>query len=126
MRSAVVLALLLSAFLAAPLHAQWTHRYPKVEGYSHHVYLEGFELPILTAGPMDPAPSPDGTTDRTPGSCCSSASATSDGPPSAQVSPPLVKGGGSIASRPGARMEHLFRKAVARDVSASALDSPVA
>ena len=41
--------------------AQWTHRYPKVAGYNHHVYLEGYELPMLTAGPIDPAPSPDGT-----------------------------------------------------------------
>ncbi len=41
-------------------NAQWTHRYPKVAGYGHHVYLEGYELPILAAGPVDPAPSPDG------------------------------------------------------------------
>ena len=41
-------------------HGQWTHRYPKVAGYGHHVYLEGYELPVLTAGPIDPAPSPDG------------------------------------------------------------------
>jgi len=40
--------------------AQWTHRYPKVAGYGHHVYLEGYELPLLTAGPIDPAPAPDG------------------------------------------------------------------
>ena len=40
--------------------AQWTNRYPKVAGYGHHVYLEGYELPVLTAGPIDPAPSPDG------------------------------------------------------------------
>ncbi len=40
--------------------AQWTNRYPKVEGYSHHVYLEGYEFPYLNAGPSDPAPSPDG------------------------------------------------------------------
>lgn len=39
---------------------QWTNRYPKVAGYGHHVYLEGYELPTLTAGPIDPAPSPDG------------------------------------------------------------------
>ncbi|HSM36655.1 MAG TPA: CehA/McbA family metallohydrolase [Longimicrobiales bacterium] len=44
----------------APVDAQWTHRYPKVEGYSHHVYLEGYELPTLTGGPFDPAPAPDG------------------------------------------------------------------
>ena len=40
--------------------AQWTHRYPRVSGYGHHVYLEGYELPALTNGPIDPAPSPDG------------------------------------------------------------------
>lgn len=55
-----LLAPLLFALLPATLAGQWTNRYPKVEGFSHHVYLEGFELPILTAGPMDPAPSPDG------------------------------------------------------------------
>ena len=46
----------------APVNAdaQWTNRYPKVAGYGHHVYLEGYELPTLTAGPIDPAPSPDG------------------------------------------------------------------
>ena len=42
--------------------AQWTNRYPKLEGYSHHVYVEGFELPMVAAGPTDPAPSPDGAT----------------------------------------------------------------
>ncbi len=40
--------------------AQWRNRYPRVEGYGHHVYLEGYELPVLTVGPMDPAPGPDG------------------------------------------------------------------
>lgn len=39
---------------------QWTNRYPKIQGLSHHVYLEGYELPTLTNGPIDPAPSPDG------------------------------------------------------------------
>lgn len=52
-------AVLLAAAASAP--AQWTNRYPKLEGYSHHVYVEGFELPILAAGPTDPAPSPDGS-----------------------------------------------------------------
>ena len=46
--------------LAAPLTAQWTHRYPHVEGYRHHVYLEAYELPTLASGPLDPAASPDG------------------------------------------------------------------
>ena len=39
---------------------QWQNRYPHVDGYGHHVYLEGYELPVLTNGPIDPAPSPDG------------------------------------------------------------------
>ncbi|WP_412069219.1 CehA/McbA family metallohydrolase [Rubrivirga sp. IMCC43871] len=54
----VLLGLLLA--LAAPAHAQWTNRYPKVPGFSHHVYLEGFDLPTSAAGPTDPTPSPDG------------------------------------------------------------------
>ena len=33
---------------------------PRVQGYGHHVYLEEYELPVLTNGPIDPAPSPDG------------------------------------------------------------------
>ncbi|MDX1579718.1 MAG: hypothetical protein R3266_14625, partial [Gemmatimonadota bacterium] len=53
----VVLAL---GLLAGPLEAQWSNRYPKVEGYSHHVYLEGYELPTMNAGPTAPAVSPDG------------------------------------------------------------------
>jgi TolB protein len=50
------------ALLLAPsvLPAQWTNRYPRVAGFGHHVYLEGYELPTLSVGPMDPAPSPDG------------------------------------------------------------------
>ncbi|MGB3542213.1 CehA/McbA family metallohydrolase [Rubrivirga sp.] len=47
-------------FLVAPAEAQWTNRYPEVPGYSHHVYLEGFNLPTASAGSHDPAPSPDG------------------------------------------------------------------
>lgn len=52
----------LSAAVAAEAAgaAQWRNRYPHVAGYGHHVYLEGYELPVLTAGPMDPAPAPDG------------------------------------------------------------------
>lgn len=56
--------LIVTLALAASVHwaaeAQWTNRYPKVAGFSHHVYLEGYELPTLGAGPTDPAPSPDG------------------------------------------------------------------
>ncbi len=48
--------------LAAPsADAQWTNRYPKVAGMSHHVYLEGYDLPTMNVGPTDPAVSPDGT-----------------------------------------------------------------
>jgi TolB protein len=43
-----------------PAQAQWTHRYALLAGYSHHVYVEGFELPAVDAGVLDPAPSPDG------------------------------------------------------------------
>ncbi len=52
---AVVLVILSSVTLA-----QFTHRYPKVDGYRHHIYLEGYDLPVLNAGPSDPSPSPDG------------------------------------------------------------------
>jgi len=53
---------LLLALVPGLASAQWTNRYPKLEGYSHHVYVEGFELPMVVAGPTDPAPSPDGGT----------------------------------------------------------------
>lgn len=48
--------------LAMPADAQWTNRYPKNNGFGHHVYLEGYELPTMAVGVVDPAPSPDGTT----------------------------------------------------------------
>ncbi|MEX2473410.1 MAG: CehA/McbA family metallohydrolase [Gemmatimonadota bacterium] len=58
----IVALLALAPFLVpAGAEAQWTHRYTQV-GQGHHVYLEGYELPTLTAGPMDPAVSPDGST----------------------------------------------------------------
>ncbi len=47
--------LLAATFIA---NAQWKNRYPKVDGYRHHVYLEGYDLPVLNSGPMDPAPAP--------------------------------------------------------------------
>ena len=58
-RAALVAVL---ACAALPASAQWTNRYPKVPGYSHHVYLEGYDLPTMGAGITDPAPSPDGRT----------------------------------------------------------------
>ncbi|MEM1245674.1 MAG: CehA/McbA family metallohydrolase [Acidobacteriota bacterium] len=57
--TALTLPILLLA-AALPAGAQWTNRYAEVPSYGHQVYLEGYELPILNAGPMDPAPSPDG------------------------------------------------------------------
>jgi TolB protein len=57
-RHAVAASLL--TLTALPLGAQWTNRYPRLAGFGHHVYLEGYELPLLTQGPIDPAPSPDG------------------------------------------------------------------
>jgi TolB protein len=54
------LLVFLAILFPASAFAQWTNQYPKVEGYGHHVYLEGYELPILNAGPMDPALSPAG------------------------------------------------------------------
>jgi TolB protein len=47
---------------AGAARGQWTNRYPKVANFAHHVYLEGYNLPTLAAGPTDPAVSPDGTT----------------------------------------------------------------
>ena len=40
-------------------YAQWTNRYPKLAGYRSHLYMAGYELPVMGAGPSDPAPSPD-------------------------------------------------------------------
>ncbi|MFC0679595.1 CehA/McbA family metallohydrolase [Lysobacter korlensis] len=45
-----------------PACAQWTNRYEKLSDFGHHVYFEQHELPILAAGPTDPAPAPDGKT----------------------------------------------------------------
>ncbi len=53
-------AAVLAACLGVAVEAQWTNRYPKLQGFAHHVYLEGYELPTLGIGPTDPAPSPDG------------------------------------------------------------------
>ena len=52
----IVFGLLIS--ISYSVNAQWSNRYPKVDGYWHHVYLEGYELPVLNSGPTDPAPSP--------------------------------------------------------------------
>ncbi len=59
-RAICTFALTAAVLLPEPGAGQWSNRYPPVDGYGHHVYLEGYELPILTNGPIDPAPSPDG------------------------------------------------------------------
>lgn len=46
--------------LPSPSAAQWASRYPKITGYSHHVYLEGYEMPTMTSGPTGATPAPDG------------------------------------------------------------------
>ena len=51
--------ILIISLLGSIIFAQWTNRYPKISGMSHHVYLEGYELPTLTIGPIDPSVSPD-------------------------------------------------------------------
>ncbi len=45
---------------AIPLRGEFESRYPKLKGYAHHIYVEGFDMPVLNAGPSDPAASPDG------------------------------------------------------------------
>ncbi|TRD10415.1 hypothetical protein FGU71_00020 [Erythrobacter insulae] len=62
MRKLIRIAIALTAgCVAAAGSAQWTNHYPKVEGFSHQLYLEQEHLPILSSGPVYPAPSPDGT-----------------------------------------------------------------
>ncbi|HEX4934014.1 MAG TPA: CehA/McbA family metallohydrolase, partial [Gemmatimonadaceae bacterium] len=53
-------ALLAITVLPALTSAQWTNRYPRNAGYGHHVYLEGYELPIMAPGVLDVAESRDG------------------------------------------------------------------
>lgn len=50
----------LAVMVGSSASAQWTNRYPKVDGFGHQVYLEGHEFPSLTSGPIDPAGAPDG------------------------------------------------------------------
>ena len=56
------LFLSLLLYSAAGVRGQWTNRYPKIANVSHHVYLEGYNLPTLNQGATDPAASPDGKT----------------------------------------------------------------
>ncbi len=56
----ITIILCTTLLMANSAWAQWTNRYPKVDGFGHHVYLEGHEFPSLTSGPIDPAAAPDG------------------------------------------------------------------
>ncbi|MDB4891813.1 MAG: hypothetical protein JWL61_3668 [Gemmatimonadetes bacterium] len=54
--------LAITSLASTTASAQWRNRYPKLVGSSHHVYVEGYELPVVNAGVYDPAESPDGRT----------------------------------------------------------------
>ncbi|MEL7448245.1 MAG: CehA/McbA family metallohydrolase [Pseudomonadota bacterium] len=58
--SALATASIIYLALAGSAAAQWTNRYPRVEDFRHHIYLEQHELPAMAHGPSDPAPAPDG------------------------------------------------------------------
>ncbi len=47
--------------IGSTAEAQWTNRYPRVAGYGHQIYLEGYELPMLTSGPIDAVESKNGS-----------------------------------------------------------------
>ena len=55
-------SLLIPTFLiiSSLAFGEWTHRYPKVDGQRHHIYLEGYEFPIISSKPKYPAESTDG------------------------------------------------------------------
>lgn len=55
-------AFALLGLTAAVGFGQWTNRYPKLANVSHHVYLEGFNLPTLNRGGNDPAVAADNRT----------------------------------------------------------------
>ncbi len=59
--SRVIAATAAVLVLPMPSNAQWANRYPKIAGYSHHVYLEGYEMPTMASGPTGAAPAPDGS-----------------------------------------------------------------
>lgn len=61
-RAAVIASLTVAIYLLgfSVASAQWENRYAKLNDFGHHVYLEQHELPILSHGPTDPAPAPNG------------------------------------------------------------------
>ncbi len=55
------IACIILCCVAHGVHAQFTNRYPKVATYRHHIYLEAFEFPFYSNGPVTPVASPDNT-----------------------------------------------------------------
>ena len=58
----ILLLLISIVFWNTILLSQWKHRYPKIDNMNNPIYLEGYELPTLSMGPIDPAISPDNLT----------------------------------------------------------------
>jgi len=58
----IVVICMVCFFVVPQAYGQWTNHYPKLDDFGHHVYLEQHELPVLSHGPTDPAPGPDGQT----------------------------------------------------------------
>src|SRR4028119_2234161 len=58
----VLFCTLLLLLTAIETFGQWTNRYPKLANVSHHVYVEGYNLPTMNQGATDPAISPDNRT----------------------------------------------------------------
>ncbi|MBA3231281.1 MAG: CehA/McbA family metallohydrolase [Acidobacteria bacterium] len=56
----VLLTFALALAVGWPLTAQWSNRYPRMSGFGHHVYVEGYDFPTVAAGPTYPAAAPDG------------------------------------------------------------------
>ena len=50
-----LIGLIGAGLLPVSVLAGWDNRYPKVDDFSHHVYLEQHEFPFLSSGPVDPA-----------------------------------------------------------------------
>lgn len=60
--SCILMAALACVLFVPQAHGQWDNRYLKLDDFGHHTYLEQHELPVLSHGATDPAPSPDGET----------------------------------------------------------------
>ena len=52
--TSIATAIIAISTLLSTANAQWTHRYPLLTGYAHHLYVELENLPIASAGLTDP------------------------------------------------------------------------